>query len=103
LVALRQIDHDPHKIAANFSERGHCLLHRAQQDVRATCFSVVNFIDLATTVSSKRRVLAKMRLYEGAWIGENQETVICSFMNFGRSSPPSAVSRLPRSARNAGT
>jgi hypothetical protein len=50
---------------------------RPRQDIGATCFILLqNFIDLATTVSSKRRAIAKMCRYAGTWTGErNQETV----------------------------
>ena len=45
-----------------------------------------------------------MCLYEGVWIGEkkNQEAVICSSTNFGRSSPPSAYFAAPAQCPHCG-
>lgn len=60
------------------------------------------FSGLATTLSSKRRVLATMRRYPAQPGRGRKEAETCSFMNVGRSSPP-ALSPLPRTAHTAAT
>src|SRR5262249_14365226 len=105
----------PIKLSEFFRSACTCQLYLRTQMARLHCtgskisdvtclFLSQIVIGPATTVSSKRRAFAKMRLYEWIWIGEkDQEIATCSSTNIGRSSPPSVPLRPRFFARNAVT